>query len=183
MRSFIYFSLPVLLAFASLSMVAPSLAQLPPPQNRTAELRNAYQFGISGTTFLPSRIAGVYEIVPGWRLSATTPTTRGVFETSAMLGRGRGIDYKSFAFGYRLDIPVDALQAFFLFGLHADVFESEYRSRAFSGGWHYGGGMNLLISGPLYLRADFRHRFSPGQAVEIGVGLIYRLSAGGGEGN
>ena len=144
--------------------------------------RKSYDFGVQAGSLLPSRIAGISEIVPGWAMRASAPSSKGVFEASLYLGRGQGIQYNTTSIDYRLDIASELIRAHAILGLHADFFSSEARPSTFSGGWHYGGGITEPIAGRLLFRADFQHRFSPGQSVLILLGFVYRMPAEGGDG-
>lgn len=152
-------------------------------QNPGGELsaKNAYDIGVDFGTLLPSRI-GLLEMVPGWGFRVGLPTGKGVFEPNVFTGIGNGIIYRSFSIDYRLDLNIEGIGAHFLLGMHADQFDqaSPPVSNKFAGGWHYGGGISQQIAGPAFARFDFRHRFSPGQVVEITVGFTYRFAAGGG---
>lgn len=140
--------------------------------------KNAYDFVINFGTILPSR-NGLKEMIPGWGLRIATPTQHGTFETGLLSAIGNGIVYRSAMIDFRLDSSLDWVSTFFLLGFHGDQFESGKVSSSFTGGWHYGGGANLYIAGPLFFRFDFRHRFSPGQNLEVTLGLTCRFAAGG----
>jgi hypothetical protein len=140
--------------------------------------KNAYDVVISFGSLLPSR-NGLREMIPGWGLRVATPTQRGTFETGLVSAIGNGIVYRSAMIDFRLDSFLDWISTFFILGFHGDQFESTRVSSSFTGGWHYGGGASLYIAGPLLLRFDFRHRFSPGQNLEVTLGLTWRFAAGG----
>jgi hypothetical protein len=138
--------------------------------------RRSYDLNISFGTLFPSK-NGLREGVPGWILRASVPTLTGVFEAGLFSGIGNGIVYRSASLDYRMDLILDPVAAHFLIGFHGDQFSAETASSRFAGGWHYGGGITQFLAGPLLFRFDFRHRYSPGQAVEITLGLVYRLGS------
>lgn len=139
--------------------------------------KSAYDFGFAGVSFLPYRIRGVTEIVPGWAVSASMPTGNGIVEASVFVGKGYGIQYLSGSIDYRLDLVLETLPLHFLIGLNADRYTYGSTTIPYAGGWHYGGGVSQELSGPVMLRADFRSRYGPGNSLEIRVGIIYRLDA------
>ncbi len=141
--------------------------------------RRSYDINISFGTLLPSR-NGLGEGIPGWVFRASVPTLTGVFEGGLFSGIGNGIVYRSATVDYRMDLLIDPVTAHFLIGFHGDQFTAETASSRFAGGWHYGGGVTQYLAGPLFFRFDFRHRFSPGQGVEITLGLVYRFGRGEG---
>ena len=141
--------------------------------------RHSYDFGAYGATFLPYRIAGVTEIVPGWGFLAAIPTAKGVFELATFLGRGNGINYDSVAVDYRYDIPFNTLETHALAGVNADTYASDTLTKSFVGGWHFGGGVSMQLGGPIFLRSDFRYRLGPGLSLLVTVGLDIRLPEGG----
>ncbi len=138
--------------------------------------------------FLPSRIAGVREILNGWALRGSFPTNKGTFETLAFNGRGEGLNYNTFLVSYRVNMRNDFGHAHFLLGLHGDYFTSldvynEVTAYRPSGGWHYGGGGRVQVSGPVFFRFDFIHRFSPGQSLLVLLGLGLELPSNSSTGN
>jgi hypothetical protein len=169
--------------------LAVAIAALPRAMSQTSDgpmnPRTSYDLAALTGTFLPSRIRGVRELVPGWGLRASAPTRQGVFEISAYTGRASGQIYNSLGLSYRLDIDVlDVVPAHFMIGLHSDNYEGVYRNGTptgpkFGGGWHYGGGLSQSLAGPFLLRGDFRSRFGPGQSLEITASLVYRIPAAG----
>lgn len=138
--------------------------------------------------FLPSRIAGVREILNGWALRGSFPTNKGTFETLAFNGRGEGLNYNTFLVSYRINMRNDFGHAHFLLGLHGDYFTSldvygEVAPYRPSGGWHYGGGGRVQVSGPVFFRFDFIHRFSPGQSLLVLLGFGLELPSNTSTGN
>lgn len=136
--------------------------------------RHSYDIVMNFGTLLPSR-NGLTESVPGWGMRAAAPTSKGIFEAGFYSGIGNGTIYRSATIDYRMDLIADLVVAHFLLGFHGDQFSSETASSRYAGGWHYGGGVTQYLAGPFLFRFDFRHRFSPGQCVEITVGLTYRF--------
>ncbi len=150
---------------------------------------SGYELGMSVGPFLPSRIGGVREVINGWAARVGMPTTRGNFEIEYYNARGSGLEYHTVAFDYRLDLisrgteqAVSDFPVHFLLGFHADSYQplnqSDYRT---SGGWHYGGGLQIPLGGPqsqIAIRAEFKHRFSPGTSLIVLVGLNFLLGTG-----
>lgn len=143
------------------------------------DARRSRDFFVFAGTLLPSR-NGLLESVPGWGLRVSQPSAKGVFEIGFFSGIGNGIVYRSAMLDYRMDLLVESVSAHFLLGFHGDQFSSQTASSRFAGGWHYGGGITMDVAGPILLRFDFRHRFSPGQEVEVMLGIVWRLSLEGG---
>ena len=143
-----------------------------------------YELGLSFGTFLPSRIGGVREVMNGWASRITMPSSHGNFEIEYFNARGGGSSYHTVAFDYRLDLiprgetaTVSDFPVHFLLGFHADSYQplnlTDYRT---SGGWHYGGGLQFPLGGPqsqVAIRAEFKHRFSPGTSLIVLVGLSF----------
>lgn len=144
------------------------------------------EFGAGFGPFLPFRISGVREVLNGWSARVGTRTSKGVFEIDYFNGHGDGNDYHTIDFDFRLDLVsrdiMPEMPVFLLLGLNADMWRSEaigpdYRQ---SGGWHYGGGVRIPIGGtdsPLTMRADFKHRFGPGNSLILLVGFAYSAGA------
>lgn len=168
----------LLLALAIVINAQGACAQTTPSSSPSLpDPKNCYDYGFQLGTLLPANF-GVREMVPGWGARTAVPTKSGVFEGSVFSGLGNGIMYRTVTIDYRLDLELEGISSHFLLGFHADQYSTESpipASSRFSGGWHYGGGVTQWLAGPIYARFDFRHRFSPGQIVEVTVGLIYRL--------
>ena len=140
------------------------------------------EFGAGFGPFLPFRISGVREVLNGWSARVGTRTSKGVFEVDYYNAHGDGNDYHTVDFDFRLDVAsndtMPDMPAFLLLGLNADMWrsdttEGQYRK---SGGWHYGGGLRIPIGGsnsPLTMRADFKHRFGPGNSLIVLVGFAF----------
>ena len=157
-----------------------SLAQ----ENEAESIEASLGFG----PFLPSRIGGVREVLNGWSLRASLPTNKGTFEGMAFNARGEGLNYNTFLASYRVNMRNDFGQAHFLLGLHGDYFTSldafdEVTAYRPSGGWHYGGGGRVQISGPVFFRFDFIHRFSPGQSLIVLLGVGMNIPSNSSTGN
>lgn len=147
----------------------------------TADPRNSYDLNLNFGTMISAN-TGLNDDVPGWGLRYSIPTSKGIFEIGGFSGIGHGITYRSATFDYRMDVVLETIASHFLLGFHGDQFEATsptLASSKFSGGWHYGGGVTQVISGPMLFRFDFRHRFSPGQAIEVTIGFTYRYPSGG----
>lgn len=134
------------------------------------------EVGFGFGSLLPAR-NGLKEIVPGWAIRGSLPTSMGFFEAQYYNGIGYGIIYRSVTIDYRADLHFDPIFAHFLLGFHIDQYEQATPEipRRFAGGWHYGGGITQLIAGPVSARFDFRHRFGPGHVVEVLLGLTFRI--------
>jgi hypothetical protein len=158
-----------------LSLLAARLAQA----EEAGENTDAYEIGIHAGPFLPSRISRVREIVQAWGPQVTIPTRKGLFEISSFHGRGSGIVYNSLSLDYRADIVNSILPVHVLLGIHGDYYAPPDDNFKFGGGWHFGGGVTQEITRALLLRTDFTYRFSPGNSLYVGVGLVYRFLGGG----
>lgn len=154
--------------------MATSLGEYSQARTTTSEVG----FGLG--TLLPSRNR-LRELVPGWSLRGGTPFDFGYIEAHIFSGVGNGIIYHSASIDHRSHLDLDPIQAHFILGFHVDRFSQSDPeiSPRFAGGWHYGGGLTQEIAGPFHLRFDFRHRFSPGQVVEVTVGLTYQIGTAG----
>lgn len=146
-----------------------------------ASRAEALEVGVGFGPFLPSRIGGVKEVMNGWGGRVGLPTSKGLFELEYFNAHSDGSNYNTLAFDYRLDFfPGDArepMAVHFLLGFHGDYYTprdvDEYRQ---SGGWHYGGGLRIPLgseSSGVALRADFKHRFSPGSSLIVLVGFSF----------
>lgn len=157
------------------------------------------EIGIGFGPLLPSRIPKVREIQNTWGVRLGTKTAKGFFELDWVHGRNDGIVYNAFGLDYRLSLHAESdgdggadsggesgqmedLPVHFLLGFHMDYFkglgEESFRT---SGGWHYGGGLQLPIGGPkspFLFRTDFRHRFSPGSSLIVLVGFSFLTGSG-----
>jgi PAT family beta-lactamase induction signal transducer AmpG len=149
------------------------------------------EIGIGFGPLLPSRIPKVREIQNTWGVRLGTKTGKGFFEADWVHGRNDGIIYNAFGLDYRLSMQAEpggdsgeaeGLPVHFLLGFHMDYFKGlDQDSFRTSGGWHYGGGLQLPIGGPdspFLFRSDFRHRFSPGSSLIVLVGFSYLTGTG-----
>lgn len=149
------------------------------------------EFGIGFGPLLPSRIAKVREIQNTWGVRLGTRTAKGFFEVDWVHGRNDGIVYNAFGLDYRLSLQAEpggdssealGLPVHFLLGFHVDHFQGlDQDSFRTSGGWHYGGGLQIPIGGPdspFLFRSDFRHRFSPGSSLIVLVGFSFLTGTG-----
>ncbi|MEK7355850.1 MAG: MFS transporter, partial [Bdellovibrionota bacterium] len=163
------------------AVTATGVAHAQTPEGAPVGPANSYLFHLHGDTFLPSRISGATEIVPGWGAGVSIPTGKGLFMIDSFVGKGSGSEYKSIIGDLRLDVANDVIPVQFLLGFHADTWTPiNGESAKFSGGWHFGGGIMFPLAGPFFLESDFRYRFSPGTSLLIGVGLTYVLNSGSG---
>ena len=130
--------------------------------------------------FLPSNIGGVTEIlhVVGGRIGLYTKM--GTLEPEFFSAHGDGVTYNSASLDYRVDVSSQFVAAHFLMGMHLDHYAPPDTGYKMSGGWHYGGGLLLPLSGPIWLRTDFKYRFSPGTSLFVGVGVTVRFDGTGG---
>jgi hypothetical protein len=135
------------------------------------------EYELAGGALLPSKIPLVTEVMPVWDLRATRRTKRGIFEGDVAFANSSGVSYDSLSLEYRYDLANDALPAFVLLGAQGDFYKGlgagSYKA---GGGWNFGGGGFLQLAGPLWLRGEFRYRFSPGTSILFLVGLSLRLS-------
>lgn len=177
LRLICFYSFFLALGFSLVSQQA--FSQATGAASAQSEAKNSYDLGIDFGTIIPSR-NGLDELVPGWGFRGSYPTSKGTFEANMFNGIGNGIVYRTIGADFRMDIVVENIYAHVLLGGHMDQYDqaSPPESKRFAGGWHYGGGVSQHIGGPLLMRFDFRHRFSPGQVVEITLGFTYRIPAG-----
>ncbi len=159
---------------AALSVALPSRAE-------------AIEVGVGFGPLLPSRIRGVREVMNGWGARLGTMTSKGTFEFEVFNATSDGSKYNSLSFDYRLDVfSNDAsapLPVHFLLGAHGDYYTPrDVDSYKWSGGWHYGGGIRIPLAGDtesFALRADFKHRFGPGNSLIVLVGFSFSTPEGG----
>ncbi len=141
----------------------------------------ATEFGVGFGPILPSRIAGVREVLNGWGSRVGMITSKGFFELEYFNAHGDAIDYHTVSLDYRLDVVnkdvMPELKVHFVLGFHGDYFRpsfsTEFRQ---GGGWHYGGGVRIPLGGidsHFQLRGDFKHRFGPGNSLIVLVGFIF----------
>jgi len=150
----------------------------------------AFEVGLGFGPFLPSRIGGVREVMNGWAFRGGLETSKGFFEAEVFTAHGGGADYATGALDFRLDLDSDEepspLPVHFNLGFHIDNYRPATQDGVkFSGGWHYGGGFRVPlgpITSPLALRADFKHRFSPGSSLIVMIGFSYSTDSSGGSG-
>lgn len=143
--------------------------------------RTETEFGVSFGPLLPSRISGVREVLNGVGAHGGILTSKGFFEVDYFTAHGDGIDYHTVGVDYRLDVVnkdvMPETRVHFILGFNGDYFKpsttSEFRQ---SGGWHYGGGVRIPLGGtesPFQLRADFKHRFGPGNSLIVLIGFAF----------
>lgn len=168
----------------SLSLV--SLFLIVPVKSRATDL------GLSFGSFLPSRILGVREIMNGWAARAGISGAAGDFEIEYFNAHGSGDHYHTVAFDFRLDLEKTSGFSFplhFNLGLHTDAYQAldiygnDLGTRT-AGGWHYGGGLRYPLGGPqspIAIRADFKHRFSPGTSLIVLLGVNFSTDSSGSE--
>lgn len=139
----------------------------------------SYEFGIGFGPLLPSRIAGVREVMNGWALRGSIYTSKGVFELEWFNAISEGVRYNSNSLDYRLDFEdsgaLKAIPIHFMLGGHWDMFQTPSGGSKAGGGWHYGGGVSLPMTDSTFLRADFKQRFSPGSSLIVLVGFSLAL--------
>lgn len=161
-----------------------SLAQAAAPASPVAEGASlssepspskSYDFNIHGGPFLPSGIPYVRQLMNAWGLRASAGTRKGVFEAGFFTAHNDGISYTSTFLDYRIDVANEYGPVHFLLGGHGDYYTPLGKSSKIAGGWHYGGGFTIHVSGPVYIRADFEERFSPGTTVYVDVGITIRI--------
>lgn len=168
----------LLLICWTLFSISQALAQTE-PTDTTPQIdpRHAYDFNIAFGTLISAQ-TGLNDDVPTWGLKTSLPTSKGVVELGVLSGIGHGIVYRSGSIDYRMDLKVEFITAHVLLGLHGDQYQTDTPAVVnvpYAGGWHYGGGITIPLSGPLLFRFDFRHRFSPGQAIDLMLGLTFRV--------
>lgn len=171
----------------TLSLVAISIFALAKPSKS-----HATEFGLSFGSFLPSRIGGVREVMNGWAARTGLSGSAGDFEIEYFNAHGSGDHYHTIAFDFRLDLEKASGVAFpihFNMGFHTDAYQAsdslgnELGTRT-AGGWHYGGGILYQLGSrqsPYAIRADFKHRFSPGTSLIVLIGVNFSTDSQGSE--
>lgn len=139
------------------------------------------EYGVGFGPLLPSRIAGVREVLNGMGGRIGMLTSKGFIELDYFTAHGSGIDYHTIGIDYRLDPfgneVMSEMLVHFILGFNGDYFKpsttDEFRQ---SGGWHYGGGVRIPLGGkesPIQMRGDFKQRFGPGQSLIVTVGFNF----------
>lgn len=134
-----------------------------------------FEFALAAGPLLPSKVPYVREILLGFDVKATLPTSKGLFEIDGYFANGDGTSYKSVSLDYRADLGADIFPAFFLIGFHGDFYTPSGKDDRIAGGWHFGGGLFQPLFSGVSLREDFRYRFGPGQELLVTVGLSYQF--------
>lgn len=135
---------------------------------------------------LPNQVAGVTEITGvggvrgGYRMGKTS-----FAEGALAMGNGYGAEWKNVSVSLRMDIPVETLVGFVYGGPDIYYYKGATSSsnRMIFGG-HVGGGIQALISGDVWFRADMKFGMSPGTSLLINAGFVFRMpgdKAGGAE--
>ena len=136
---------------------------------------DAYSVGIISGPFLPYKILGVTEVMQAFGARGGMNTRFGYFETEAWLANGSGISYRSILFNYRMTVINQFVPVHALIGAHYDSFSTEDPNILITGGggWQVGGGSEIKILGPVFLRGDFEYRSGPGKSLIVLVALMY----------
>lgn len=172
--------LPIILAIAALlhpvsaSAQATQIADSASSANAAdSQSRSRFEASLNGGPILPSRIPGTREILNGWSSRFGLRSGIGLWELENYFGIGSGSRYQSHMISYRFDLQADPsfFPFYFSLGGQFDFIESETRGARRGFGWHYGAGLIIPIAGPIHLRSDFKHRFSPGQSLVVTAGL------------
>ncbi|HVK62686.1 MAG TPA: MFS transporter [Bdellovibrionales bacterium] len=159
-------------AAAIVAVIAASLSVSSTAYAQGAEQNEErYAFGIHGGPLLPRRMGKVREVMQGWGLRGTLPTSRGTFEVDSFFSRDEGTSYNSFALDYKFSVFADEIPAHFILGVHGDWYTPPELGSRFAGGWHFGGGFSQPISESVSLRGDFKYRIGPGQSLYVGIGV------------
>ncbi len=136
---------------------------------------SSYSVGLIAGPYLPSKVPGLEESLQVFGLRIGTNTQFGNFESEGWLGNGAGVNYRSVALNYRLNIANDYLPVHALAGLHVDTYQQADSTSASGGGWQLGGGAEAKLFGSLFARSDFEYRFGPGNSLLVLVSLMFAL--------
>jgi hypothetical protein len=135
---------------------------------------NTSSVGIISGPFLPNKIPGVTEVMQAVGARGGMNTRFGNFESEAWVANGSGVSYKSILFNYRMNVINDFVPVHAVIGAHFDSYATDNPNiTAGSGGWQVGGGSEIKVLGPVYLRGDFQYRSGPGKSLIVLVGLMF----------
>lgn len=143
-------------------------------QSERAET-DASSIGIISGPFLPNKIPGVTEVMQAVGVRGGMNTRFGNFESEAWVANGSGISYKSILFNYRMNVVNQFVPAHALIGAHFDSFSTDDPNITTTGGggWQVGGGSEIKVLGPFFLRGDFEYRSGPGKSLIVLVALMF----------
>ncbi|MBX7231694.1 MAG: hypothetical protein K1X29_06375 [Bdellovibrionales bacterium] len=136
---------------------------------------------------LPNQIEGVTEITGLGGIRSGFRTGQNSFaEMGFMAGNGNNVKWKNLDFSLRMDVPIESMVAFAYIGPDLTYYQAADTSNS-SGmtspkltfGGHAGGGIQTLIGGITWFRADMKFSVSPGTSLYIGFGFSFRFPGGG----
>ncbi len=174
---------------AFLIIFVPCLAWSQPDENlNDDEARKAesgqnvgYEAGFFLGNLLPNQIGGVTEITGLGGARGGYKMGHNAFAEAALYtGNGSGAEWKSASASLRMDIPVETLVGMAYLGPDIVYYKGAGSSSAkviFGG--HVGGGIQALIGGITWFRADMKFGFSPGTSLFISFGFVFRMPNGG----
>lgn len=186
MRQQLVFFITLFFAILGTAQAQPDEASLEESKKAEAGADVGYEAGFLLGNLLPNQVSGVTEITGvggirgGYRIGKS-----GFAESTIVMGNGYGAEWKNVAVSMRMDIPVETLVGFVYGGPDIYYYKGAGSSsnRMIFGG-HVGGGVQALVGGDVWFRADMKFGMSPGTSLMINAGFVFRLpadKAGGGE--
>ena len=150
--------------------------------NEQEEEEDLLRFSVSVGRFLPSRIAGISEIIPSVAIRAAINRKTYFFETSLEGGNAHSVHFHTLAFRVRSFMDSITPGAFWVFGLQNMYYQrknvpfegviiNDATTQSW-GGWHYGFGY-LSNKSKLSPRIDFVLAQKPGVALYISIGFEF----------
>jgi hypothetical protein len=128
-------------------------------------------------SLLPDQIDGVTEIMPMWGFGVGMSNLSSAYSLQYINSTANGIKINAFSLETRKDVPFSSLVGSVSLGLdYQGITLPGEESATYYGGGHVGGGILALISSGLYVRMNMKFAFSPGVAMFLGFGLLYRPS-------
>lgn len=175
--------------FLIINLFVSSLGQAQTPPSTPNQTGTGYfDLGVKTGYFFPNGIEGVRESLPvfGVKVGHSVGKTT-AFEYDIDFSNAKGVSYFLAYASLRHDFAVgNVIPLFFLIGVdvhnyrRADSYgeitqtRTEY-DRQTQFGWHLGFGGETNVYGNLFLRADVRMGFSPGDTLTVTIGGVYRF--------
>ena len=128
-------------------------------------------------SLLPNQIKGVDEILPMWSASFGAHRDDMSYSMGYANATAKGVRWHSISIEMRNDVDISTLVGSIDLGADLHALQKP-GSHGFTwiGGAHVGGGVMALISHGLYARMNMKFNASPGVALFLGFGLLYRPS-------
>lgn len=137
-----------------------------------------YEFGFHLGNLLPNQIRGVTEIMGLGGVRVAGRMAPGSYlEFGGMTGNGEGQQWKNVNVSYRVDMAIEDLIAFMLFGADTVYYRGQTGGNKLIFGGHVGGGLQAQISSSTWFRGDMKFSMSPGTSLYIGFGFVWRFGS------